>query len=110
MSHSSTPLSFRYQYADPSATCSTVFSALASGFLTGKYNDGVPEDSRYAKNPSNSMGDNVKKLQSPEGKANIEKVRKLTKIAERLGTNMSNLALAWVLKHPNASTVIVSLA
>ncbi|ORX40639.1 putative voltage-gated potassium channel beta-2 subunit [Kockovaella imperatae] len=78
---------------------STVFSALAGGILTGKYNDGVPSDSRHK--------DNAKRFETEEGKAQLEHVRQVTKIAEKLGTNVSNLALAWVLKHPNASNVIL---
>lgn len=72
----------------------TIWSPLASGLLTGKYNDGIPEDSRFATNKSFFEG-TVKSLQSPEGKAKIEKVRKLTKIAERLGGNVAQLSLAW---------------
>lgn len=54
-------------------------SPLASGLLTGKYNDGVPEGSRFA-NHKDFFGDTVKSLQSDEGKAKIEKIRKLTKM------------------------------
>ncbi|KAG4217627.1 hypothetical protein PC116_g33893, partial [Phytophthora cactorum] len=46
-------------------------------------------------------------LQTEEGKAKIEKVRKLTAIAERLGGTTASLALAWTLKNPNVSTVIL---
>jgi len=84
----------------------TIWSPLASGLLTGKYNDGVPEDSRYATNKA-FFSDSVKKLQEPEGKAKIEKVRQLTKIAERLGGNVAQLSLAWAAKNPNVSTVIL---
>lgn len=84
----------------------TIWSPLASGVLTGKYNDGIPEDSRFANNKA-FFTDTVKQLQSPEGKAKIEKVKKLTKIAEKLGGNTSQLALAWAAKNPNVSTVIL---
>jgi voltage-dependent potassium channel beta subunit len=84
----------------------TTWSPLASGLLTGKYNDGIPEDSRFATNPA-FFADTVKGLKSPEGQAKIDKVRKLTKIAERLGVNVSQLALAWTAKNPNVSTVIL---
>jgi hypothetical protein len=47
--------------------------------LTGKYNDGVPEGSRFA-NHKDFFGDTVKSLQTDEGKAKIEKIRKLTKM------------------------------
>lgn len=84
----------------------TTWSPFASGLLTGKYNDGIPEDSRFATNPSFFEG-TIKNLKEPEGQAKIEKVKKLTKIAERLGGNASQLALAWAAKNENVSTVIL---
>lgn len=84
----------------------TIWSPLASGLLTGKYNDGIPEDSRFATN-KDFFGDSLKVLQSEEGKAKIEKVRKLTKIAEKLGGTATHLALAWAAKNQNVSTVIL---
>lgn len=77
----------------------TIWSPLSSGLLTGKYNDGVPSGSRFDTNKS-FFDNTVKELQSPEGKAKIEKVRKLTEIAEGLGTKVTNLALAWCAKNP----------
>lgn len=82
------PLYKQYQYG------TTIWSPLASGLLTGKYNDGIPDDSRFATNKS-TFQDTVKSLQSDEGKAKIEKVRKLTTIAEKLGGNVAQLSLAW---------------
>ncbi|TFK42212.1 NADP-dependent oxidoreductase domain-containing protein [Crucibulum laeve] len=84
----------------------TVWSPLASGLLTGKYNNGIPEDSRLA-NHSNFFKDTIKSLKEPEGQAKIQKVRELTKIAEELQTTPAALALAWVAKNPNTSTVIL---
>ena len=84
----------------------TIWSPLASGLLTGKYNNGIPEDSRFATN-SAFFSDTVKSLQTPEGRAKIEKVKKLTAIAERLGGTATHLALAWAAKNPNVSTVIL---
>ena len=91
-----------------SDTRSTIWSPLASGFLTGKYNDGIPSDSRYATNKG-MMDSKIKELETDEGKAKIEKVKQLTKIAEELGSTMSALALAWTLLNENVSTCIVSL-
>jgi len=84
----------------------TIWSPLASGLLTGKYNDGIPEDSRFATNKA-FFENTVKQLKSPEGQAKIEKVRKLTAVAERLGAKVSQLSLAWAAKNPNVSTVIL---
>jgi aryl-alcohol dehydrogenase-like predicted oxidoreductase len=84
----------------------TIWSPLASGLLTGKYNNGVPQDSRFATNPA-FFKSAVERLQNEEGRTKIEKVRKLTKIAEKLGCNVGQLALAWAAKNANVSTVIL---
>ncbi|KAF8901948.1 voltage-gated potassium channel beta-2 subunit [Mucidula mucida] len=84
----------------------TVFSALASGILTGKYNDGIPADSRLA-NDANGLSHMAKQLSLPEGQEQLRKVRELTKIADELHTTMASLALAWVARNPNTSTVIL---
>ena len=77
----------------------TIYSPLAVGVLTGKYNDGIPEDSAVAKG-----GDWLKHLVSEE---NLEKVRQLTSVAGDLDLSMTQLALAWCLKNPNVSTAII---
>ncbi|KAL0952202.1 hypothetical protein HGRIS_008811 [Hohenbuehelia grisea] len=84
----------------------TVFSALASGLLTGKYNDGIPEGSRFA---THAMFDKtVQSLKEDVGLAKINKVKELTKLAEsELQCSVAALALAWVAKNPNTSTVIL---
>jgi len=94
------PLFKQYQYG------TTIWSPLASGLLTGKYNDGIPQDSRFATNKT-FFENTIKQLESPEGKAKIEKVKKLTTIAEKLGGNATQLALAWCAANPNVSTVIL---
>ncbi|MEX2536824.1 MAG: aldo/keto reductase [Trueperaceae bacterium] len=81
----------------------TTFSPLASGVLTGKYNDGVPEGSRLATEGYEWLR---KRLESPEGQAQVEAVRKLTPLAQELGGTTAQLALAWCLKNPNVSSVI----
>ncbi|KDR85949.1 hypothetical protein GALMADRAFT_394850 [Galerina marginata CBS 339.88] len=85
----------------------TAYSCLMFGLLTGKYNDGIPENTRFAQH-TDDFGDLVKSLQTPEGKEKIRKVKELTKLAEEeLQTTMASLALAWVAKNPNTSTVIL---
>lgn len=81
----------------------TIWSPLASGLLTGKYNDGIPADSRLAREDMAWLRD---QLLDDEGKRRIEKVRKLAPIAAELGCTLAQLALAWCLKHPHVSTVI----
>jgi aryl-alcohol dehydrogenase-like predicted oxidoreductase len=81
----------------------TTWSPLYQGILTGKYNDGIPADSRYG---TISKGQ-ASMFDKPETKARIEQVKKLTKIAEKLGGSMASLALAWVIKNPNVSVAIL---
>jgi voltage-dependent potassium channel beta subunit len=79
---------------------STTWSPLASGLLTGKYNNGIPQNSR-----GNLKGyDWLRgKLTAPD---NLAKVRALEPIARELGCSLAQLSIAWVLKNPNVSTVI----
>ncbi|KAF4344005.1 potassium channel beta subunit [Fusarium beomiforme] len=94
------PLFKQFEYG------TTIWSPLASGLLTGKYNNGIPEDSRFATNKA-FFENTVNELQTEAGKAKIEKVKKLSEVAERLGGNVAQLSLAWALKNPNVSTVIL---
>jgi voltage-dependent potassium channel beta subunit len=82
----------------------TIWSPLASGILTGKYLDGIPDDSRM-----NLPGYEWLKdiLLSDVGKTRLEKVRQLKPIADELGLSLTHLSLAWCLKNPNVSTVIL---
>lgn len=75
----------------------TVWSPLAQGILTGKYNEGVPPESRGATSDW---------LQGDLTQENLEKVRRLTGLAKEAGLEMSQLALAWILRRPEISSVI----
>jgi voltage-dependent potassium channel beta subunit len=81
----------------------TIWSPLASGLLTGKYNEGIPEDSR-----ANVAGYEWLKSRFTDEQAQeqIKKVVKLGKVAEELGCTTAQLALAWCTLNPNVSTVI----
>ncbi len=81
----------------------TIWSPLASGLLTGKYNDGIPAGSRLA---MENLGWLREQLLDERGKQRIEKVRRLGPIAADLGCTLAQLALAWCLKNPHVSTVI----
>ncbi|MDF3982341.1 aldo/keto reductase [Luteibacter sp. PPL201] len=81
----------------------TVWSPLASGLLTGKYNDGVPDDSRLGHPDYAWLRD---ALLADDGAA-LKTVRALAPIAQDLGVPMSRMALAWCLKNPHVSTVIL---
>jgi voltage-dependent potassium channel beta subunit len=78
----------------------TTFSPLASGLLSGKYNQGIPEGSRATLKGYEWVRRNVL---TPE---RLEMVRRLKPIADEVGASMAQLALAWCLKNPNVSTVI----
>jgi voltage-dependent potassium channel beta subunit len=81
----------------------TIWSPLASGLLTGKYNDGLPDGTRVTMPGFEWLRETFAK---PETQANIAKVKQLAPIAAGLGCTLAQLALAWCLKNPNVSTVI----
>jgi len=78
----------------------TVWSPLASGLLTGKYNDGVPSGTRATLKGYEWLAERI------VDPAKIAKVRQLAPIAGDCGCTLGQLALGWCLKHPNVSTVI----
>ncbi len=78
----------------------TAFSPLAQGLLTGKYNNGIPQDSRAAGNSVFFKKDNI----TPEV---ISKVVALGKIAVRRGQTTAQLALSWVLRQPVMTSVLI---
>ena len=81
----------------------TIWSPLASGLLTGKYNQGIPEGTRATMEGYEWL---KRRFESERTKGQIEKVRQLTPIAEGLDCSLAQLALAWCLKNPNVSSVI----
>ena len=78
----------------------TVWSPLASGLLTGKYNDGIPPDSRGTLKGYEWLAERLTQPQQ------LARVRKLAPIAQDLQCTMAQMALAWCLKNPHVSTVI----
>jgi voltage-dependent potassium channel beta subunit len=81
----------------------TIWSPLDSGILTGKYNQGIPKNSRLDLDGFDWLKEGY---ESQEGKEKILKVGQLMPIAEELGCSMAQLALAWCLVNPQVSTVI----
>jgi voltage-dependent potassium channel beta subunit len=81
----------------------TIWSPLASGLLSGKYNNGIPEDSRINLPGYEWLRE---KFMSEAGQHQLAAVRELAKVAQDLGTTMPRLAIAWCLKNPHVSTVI----
>ncbi len=82
----------------------TIWSPLASGVLTGKYDDGLPEGTR-ATMPG--YGWLRKQITSAEGQRLVEKTKVLAPIAEQLGCSRAQLGVAWCLRNPRVSTVIL---
>jgi len=79
---------------------STTWSPLASGLLTGKYNNGIPDGSRGSLQKYDWLRDQLTDAEA------IEKVKKLTEIAKEIGASTAQFSIAWLLKNPNVSTVI----
>ena len=82
----------------------TIWSPLASGLLTGKYNEGVPADARlgqegYAWLQKWVLGDTESRR--------VERARKFTAIAQELGVAPAPLAIAWCLRNPHVTTVLL---
>ncbi|MBN8665321.1 MAG: aldo/keto reductase [Chitinophagales bacterium] len=79
----------------------TIWSPLASGLLTGKYNNGIPEDARLSIPGFEWLKDRT----FVEEKLN--KVRAYQQLADELGCSMAALSIAWCVKNPNVTTAIL---
>ena len=78
------------------------FSSLAQGLLTNKYLNGIPADSRAASSRGNGALD-----ASSINEQTLQKVRQLAAVAEGRGQSLAQMALAWVLKDPRITSVII---
>ena len=81
------------------------FSPLAQGLLSNKYLQGIPEGSRAAGHRGNGAID-----ESQVSVENINKVRQLNTLAEERGQNLAQMALAWILKDPRISSVLIGVS
>jgi aryl-alcohol dehydrogenase-like predicted oxidoreductase len=79
----------------------TIWSPLASGLLTGKYNEGIPKGSRFAMEGF----DWLKNSWMVEDK--IKRVKKFGELATKMGVSQPAMAIAWCIKNPNVSTAIL---
>lgn len=79
----------------------TIWSPLAAGMLSGKYNDGVPKGSRFALDGFNWL----KERWVVDDK--VKKVRKLSELAAKLGVSTASLSIAWCIKNPHVTTAIL---
>ena len=83
----------------------TIWSPLASGALTGKYLEGIPEGSRASLAGYEWLKKSM--VESDRGQERMTRVASLAPIAEKLNVSMSKLAIAWCLLNENVSTVIL---
>jgi len=83
----------------------TIWSPLASGALTGKYLDGIPDGSRASLSGYEWLKKSM--VESDRGQQRMERIKAITPIAEKLNVSMSKLAIAWCLLNKNVSTVIL---
>jgi voltage-dependent potassium channel beta subunit len=79
----------------------TIWSPLASGLLSGKYNNGIPEGSRFALTGFDWLKDRWMK------DSFLDKIRQLETLSRSLGITMAQLSIAWCIKNPNVSTAIL---
>ena len=79
----------------------TIWSPLASGLLSGKYNDGIPKGSRFALQGFDWLKDRWMVDDR------IKKVKKLSEFAAKIGATTAALSIAWCIKNPNVSTAIL---
>jgi voltage-dependent potassium channel beta subunit len=79
---------------------STVFSPLASGLLTGKYQDGIPADSRGGQNDFDWLKNELTNTER------LAKVAALQPLARQMGATLAQFSLAWCLQNPWVSTVM----
>lgn len=81
----------------------TIWSPLAGGILSGKYDKGIPPGTRATLSGYEWLR---QRFESEEGRRNIEKAQRLKPLAAELGVSLAQLAIAWCLKNPNVSSVI----
>ncbi len=79
----------------------TIWSPLASGLLSGKYNDGIPKNSRFALQGFDWLKDRW------VSEDKLKKVKKLSELAAKLGVSTAALSIAWCIKNPHVSTAIL---
>jgi voltage-dependent potassium channel beta subunit len=79
----------------------TIWSPLASGLLSGKYNNGIPEDSRFGLTGFDWLKDRLMKDEL------LEKVKALAALAAALEVSLPSLSIAWCIKNPNVTTAIL---
>jgi len=87
-------------FRPPYSIGTTIWSPLRSGFLTGKYNDGIPKKSRFTVKGYEWLGDVMESV-------DFKKINRVQEIAKSLEITPSQLSILWCLYNPNVSTVIL---
>ena len=78
----------------------TIWSPLASGLLTGKYNDGIPKKSRFKVKGYEWLADSMNQI-------DFDKIKKINALSKKIGLTPAQFAILWCLKNKNVSTVIL---
>jgi aryl-alcohol dehydrogenase-like predicted oxidoreductase len=81
----------------------TIWSPLGSGLLTGKYNQGIPKGTRASLDDYDWLKE---RFESEKSKKDIEKIKKLIPVTQKLNCSLAQLAIAWCIKNPNVSSAI----
>jgi aryl-alcohol dehydrogenase-like predicted oxidoreductase len=84
----------------------TIFSPLKAGILTGKYNDGIPKDSRLGSSDDPWVKSMNERFGDEAWKKDLDVVAKLKPVAQKLDISLATLAMAWVLKNKRVSSAI----
>ena len=83
----------------------TTWSPLAGGILTNKYSGGIPEGSRFSLEKYRWLRE--KRLDTQDGRDRVAKSQKLKEVADQMGVTLPQMAIAWCLKNPDVSSVIL---
>jgi aryl-alcohol dehydrogenase-like predicted oxidoreductase len=89
---------------------STVFSPLAGGLLTGKYNDGIPADSRYGQLSEKLPFFFYQYFGKDKKAKNLDGLKNLKSLAESMGFTMAQLSLAWIIANRDVSSCILGFS
>jgi len=84
----------------------TTYSPLKGGILTGKYNEGIPSDSRFAVSEDKYVKNMQDRFQTEDWRQEAKRVDALKPVADKLGVSRGRLAMAWVLKNPHVASAI----
>lgn len=94
-------------YKSASGLGTTIYSPLASGVLTGKYNDGIPDNSRFTVESYSYIKEAFFGGKHGAWQGIVNKIKRLVAVADELGATPAQLAVAWCLRNRDVSTVLL---